>query len=530
MPIMQNVIAASSAMDVLVSVVTGGITGLYLLMLGFVAIFGIHRWVLVFLYYRHRHQTPKITQRFTELPKVTVQLPMYNELYVAERIIDSVCAFDYPADKLQIQVLDDSTDETRNIAQKAVQRHAAQGIDIVYIHRQDRTGFKAGALDNGLKTATGEFIVVFDADFVPKPDMLQHSIHYFTDEKIGMVQVRWDHINRDQSLLTRGQAILLDGHFVIEHAARSRSGRFMNFNGTAGIWRRICIEQGGGWQHDTLTEDLDLSYRCQLAGWRFIFLSDVTSPAELPPEIQGFKQQQFRWTKGAVQTAKKLLPRILCSKSLSWRVKLEASFHLLNPMSYLFMSILMLLLLPVFAMRISAFGDQATIRSLLDFSLFVIGSCSASTFYMCSQREIFHSWYDKVLYLPFLMSLGVGMGLNNGRGVLEALFGKDTAFERTPKFGVASDEKKNAWHKKAGSFARKPAFMPFIELAYGVYMTVCTVLCIKRGGYALICCLPFLITFTFGYYYVGFLSLQATYSSMFRRSKASEDILESSAV
>lgn len=488
-----------------------GVTGLYLVMLLLVAVFGLHRWMLVYLFYKHRKNTPQYQACFRQWPRVTIQLPMYNEQYVAERIIKACCAMDYPSDKLQIQVLDDSTDGTAALVAAVVDHFAAQGVDVVYLHRDHRHGFKAGALDEGLKTATGDFIAIFDADFVPQPDILKKTVPYFTDPKVGMVQVRWDHINRNQSLLTESQAILLDAHFIIEHAARNRSGRFMNFNGTAGLWRRDCIEGGGGWQHDTLTEDLDLSYRCQIKGWQFIFLPEVTSPAELPPEIDGFKQQQFRWTKGAVQTAMKLLPKILGSR-LPWKIKIEASFHLLNPMSYLFMSVLLLMLLPVFYFRCSFFDQGALTQIVFDMSIFMVASCSASAFYMASQKEIYSPWWKRIPYLPFLMGLGVGIALNNAKGILQALFNRDTPFERTPKFGVENREDKSDWLKRAPAFRRPRSWMPWIELAYGVYMVVCIVLCV-RSQTVLTFSLPFLVMFAVGYFYVGSLSLYVAWRS-----------------
>ncbi|MFQ6047827.1 MAG: cellulose synthase family protein, partial [Phycisphaerae bacterium] len=267
----------------------------YLAVAAVICLYGFHRWQLVYLYYRYRRNAPRLRACFVELPAVTVQLPMYNERYVARRIIKQACQIDYPRDRLQIQVLDDSTDQTTEIARRTVEQMRAAGHNVVYIHRDNRSGYKAGALEHGLKTATGEFVCIFDADFVPPRDILRRSIDYFTDPKVGMVQARWDHINRDHSLLTKTQAILLDGHFMIEHTARNRSGRFMSFNGTAGIWRKRCIIDAGGWQHDTLTEDLDLSYRAQLRGWRFVFLPELISPAELPPEMNAFKAQQYRW-------------------------------------------------------------------------------------------------------------------------------------------------------------------------------------------------------------------------------------------
>ena len=505
------VLASAAPADLLLDVIRYGLSTLYIILLLLVATFGFHRWILVYLYYKHRKNAPRAAATFSDLPCVTIQLPMYNELYVAQRVIASTCVIDYPKDKLQIQVLDDSTDETTRIASETVQQFAARGYNIIYLHRTNRCGFKAGALDEGLRVATGQFVAIFDADFIPRPDILLNTIHHFTDPAVGMVQVRWDHLNRQHSLLTRVQAILLDAHFMIEHTARNRSGRFMNFNGTAGLWRRSCIEDGGGWQHDTLTEDLDLSYRCQMKGWRFVYLPDITSPAELPPEINAFKQQQFRWTKGAIQTARKMLPAILRSP-LPLKVKIEAFFHLLNPMSYLFMSILILLILPVFYLQFSAFSQSGSVgRHLFDLSLFLLASCSASTFYLCSQREIFSTWFDKIKYLPFLMSIGVGMAINNSRGILEALFGKDSAFERTPKFGIDQQTSRNDWLKKAPSFARKKgSIVPFIEIAYGLYMTACIVLCLIRQS-PLSFSLPFLVIFAIGYFYVGILSLYSRY-------------------
>jgi len=509
MDLLYGLIQNLTLSEWLVDVVRGGLTGLYLTMLLFVSAFGLHRWHLVYLYYRHRRGRGPSEGRFAELPRVTVQLPMYNEPYVAERVIEACGRLDWPREKLQIQVLDDSTDETRGMAAAAVARWAAGGVNMEYVHRTNRGGFKAGALAHGLETATGEFIAIFDADFVPAADILHRLIHPFTDAEVGMVQARWEHINRDHSLLTQAESILLDGHFMIEHTSRNRSGRFMNFNGTAGMWRRACLESGGGWEQDTLTEDLDLSYRCQLRGWKFVYLPEVTVPAEVPPDIQGFKQQQFRWTKGAIQVAKKSLVRVLRS-DLGWRVKLEAFFHLVTPMSYLFMTILIMLLLPVFGLRLSVLREQSLARALFDVSLFVVASCSASTFYLCSQREITSDWRKRMKYVPFLMSLGVGIALNNSRAVLEACFGEESAFERTPKYGLERQKRQGEWSGKASSFGRKGSLIPYLELAFGAYVTLCIALVIRQGM-ILSVSLPFLIIFAVGYFYVGGLTLYGNY-------------------
>src|SRR5262249_47355778 len=278
----------------------------YFFVLIILAIYGWHRYYLVYLYLRHRDKEPRAAGPLDPLPIVTIQLPLYNELYVADRLIEAVCKIEYPRELLGVQVLDDSTDETRNVAEMSVRRLADQGVDIKYYHRTDRKGFKAGALEAGLKVARGELIAIFDADFIPPADFLSRLLPYFSDHKVGMVQARWGHINRDYSLLTKIQAILLDGHFVLEHGGRNRGGQFFTVHGTAGVWRRDAINEAGGWQHDTLTEDLDLSYRAQLRGWRFVFVSDLIAPAEVPVEMNAFKSQQHRWAKGSIQTCRKL--------------------------------------------------------------------------------------------------------------------------------------------------------------------------------------------------------------------------------
>src|SRR5947208_1679033 len=300
----------------------------YFFVLILLATYGIHRYALVYLYYKKKkNRTTEPEQKFSELPRVTVQLPIFNEQYVVDRLLQSICRLEYPREKLEIQLLDDSTDETVTVARGLVEHYAAQGYPITYHHRTNRAGYKAGALHEGLKTATGEFVAIFDADFVPPPDFLLRTIHHFTEPKIGMVQTRWTHINRNYSFLTEVEAILLDGHFVLEHSARARNDVFFNFNGTAGLWRRQAIDDAGGWQHDTLTEDTDLSYRAQLTGWKFIYRQDVECPAELPVEMTAFKIQQARWAKGLIQTGKKILPRVLKSDQ-PFRVKLEAWYHL----------------------------------------------------------------------------------------------------------------------------------------------------------------------------------------------------------
>ncbi|MCK6457502.1 MAG: glycosyltransferase family 2 protein [Phycisphaerae bacterium] len=472
------------------------------------AIYGVHRYHLVYLYYKHRRNKPRLTACFRELPRVTIQLPMFNERSVAARIIEATCQVDYPRDRLEIQVLDDSTDETVRIARNAVERMRAAGHPIVFLHRDQREGFKAGALAEGMKVATGEFILIFDADFIPPPDLLKRTIHHFTDPQVGMVQARWEHLNREHSLLTKTQAVYLDGHFVIEHTARNRSGRFMSFNGTAGIWRRTCIEDAGGWHHDTLTEDLDLSYRAQLRGWKFVYLPEITSPAELPPEMNAFKSQQRRWSKGGAQTCRKLLPRILASR-LPLKIKTEAFFHLTGCTSTIYVVLLTLLLFPVLYMKLTWLRDSTISRILVDSSLFLIATCSASTFYIASQREVFRTWGESLKYLPFLMSLGVGTSLNNARATIEGLLGHDSEFERTPKFGDTPDSTAARRPKSAAERRRSRVLQGYIELLFGIYLTACVVLSIRLGGFTW--GLPFLILFAVGYVYVSILTLYGQY-------------------
>lgn len=492
---------------------------LYLGVLLLLSIYGAHRYVLVYLYYKYKKNVPAHPKQFAELPAICVQLPMFNERYVAKRIIERTCQIDYPKDKMHIQVLDDSTDDTIQIASQTVEHFRSQGYWIDYIHRTDRSGFKAGALENGLKYTKAEFVAIFDADFIPEPDILRKTVHYFTDPKVGMIQARWDHLNRGHSLLTKSQAILLDGHFMIEHTARNRSGRFMSFNGTAGMWRRSCIAQAGGWQHDTLTEDLDLSYRAQLKGWKFIFLPDVISPAELPPEINAFKQQQHRWTKGGAQTARKLLGMVMASP-VGWRVKLEAFFHLTSCTVYGYIVLLSMMLGPALWLRVRFFPDHSLGRWLFDSSLFLLATCSASAFYLASQREIFNRCSDKIKYLPFLMALGIGISISNTLAAIEGFFCKGGEFVRTPKFGVEADRDRR-WKKNLTSFKEfRRTYLPIIEMAFGFYMLGCVAMCIHyRMAFFSI---PFLILFSVGYFYVALTSIAVRVQQSLAASRATE--------
>jgi cellulose synthase/poly-beta-1,6-N-acetylglucosamine synthase-like glycosyltransferase len=470
----------------------------YFIVLIILAAYGAHRYWLVYLYYKHKkNKTTDPAAYFDDLPRVTVQLPIFNEQYVVDRLLDAVCKLDYPREKLDIQLLDDSTDETIEVARALVERYAALGHPVSYLHRDNRKGFKAGALEEGLKTAKGEFVAIFDADFVPPPDFLLKCIHHFTDPKVGMVQTRWTHINRNYSLLTEVEAILLDGHFVLEHSGRARSGVFFNFNGTAGMWRRIAIDDAGGWQHDTLTEDTDLSYRAQLNDWKFLYLQDVECPAELPIEMTAFKTQQARWAKGLIQVSKKILPRVLIS-DVPRSVKIEAWYHLTANLSYPLMIVLSVLLLPAMVIRFY----QGWFQMLyIDLPLFMASTFSISSFYLVSQKELFpKTWLRTFLYLPFLMALGIGLTITNTRAVLEALAGKQTAFARTPKYRVESKKDKVA----AAKYRKRLGWVPWLELLVGTYFALTVYYAIDNENYITV---PFLLLFVIGYWCTGLMSL-----------------------
>lgn len=493
----------------------------YITVLSLLCVYGLHRYILVLIYFRTRRNAPRPRARFEDPPRVTVQLPMYNERYVAERIIDGACRIDYPADKLQIQVLDDSTDETVEIARAAVERWRSQGREVLYLHRSDRTGYKAGALEAATRSASGEYILIFDADFIPPPDLLRRTIDYFTDPRVAMVQARWEHLNRETSLLTQAEAILLDGHFVIEHTARNRSGRYMNFNGTAGIWRKAAIEDAGGWQHDTVTEDLDLSYRAQLRGWKFVFLPEVTAPAELPPEMNAFKAQQHRWTKGIAQTCVKLLPAIL-GGDCGWKVKLESFFHLTSGCVYILVVLLSLLLGPALLSKLILEEHEYPLwRLICDLGLFYLGTGSALSFYIVSQRQIRRRWRDILKYLPSLIAIGIGIAVNNAAAVVEGLFTKAGEFVRTPKFGDQA-RRAGGWQQRLSGFKFRGAWKAWLELALGLYLTAC--LCsfffFDRWFSKVSAALPFMGLFIFGYFYVAFQTFKSHWLSRRRDAAA----------
>ena len=464
--------------------------------------YGIHRWCIIYLFLKNRRRVPQPVSHFAELPVVTVQLPIYNERYVAERLLRAVDALDYPREKLEVQVLDDSTDDTRQVIEQEVARLRATGLDITCCSTaRTAPGSRPGRWRTGCTPPRAITFLSSTPTSCPTPDILHKTVHFFTDPGVGMIQTRWGHLNRAYSLLTRVQAMFLDGHLLLEQTARSRSGRFFNFNGTAGLWRKSCIEAAGGWQHDTLTEDLDLSYRAQLAGWRFVFLSDVVTPAELPVDMNGFKSQQHRWTKGSIQTCKKILPRILRS-DLPWTIKLEATLHLTSNFCYLLLACLCLLL------QHGGGGSGWSRFWLFDVPVFMTASVSVAVFYLCAQRELYpRTWMKEMLLLPALIALGIGLSLNNAKAVLEALFNYSTAFVRTPKYGIgdhaATRASQQAW--RASRYLPMRSLLPILELAFAVYFTWFVYDAAVHGQYT---SLPFLVFFQLGFCYVAFSSLK----------------------
>jgi cellulose synthase/poly-beta-1,6-N-acetylglucosamine synthase-like glycosyltransferase len=485
----------------------------YFSILAVLSFYGLHRFEMIRGYWKHRRRVPAPPRgRFTELPPVTIQLPIYNEQYVVERLLEETVKIDYPAHLLQIQVLDDSTDETHAFTERLCRGYREAGVSIEYIHRTNRHGFKAGALENGLQTATGEFVAVFDADFLPPRDFLQRTIHHFTDPKIGMVQTRWGYLNRHYNVLTEVQAMLLDGHFVLEHVARAGGGLFFNFNGTGGILRRSMISDAGGWQHDTLTEDSDLSYRAQLNGWKFVYDPTVECLSELPVDTYGFQVQQSRWAKGLTQVAKKLLMRILRA-DLPFRVKLEAFCHLTPNISYPLMVVVTAMMLPVMIVR---FYMGWLEMLLIDLPLIIASFWSISAFYLIAQRELFpKSWKRSILFLPSLMAAGVALTIINTRAVIEALVGYQTSFARTPKYAIG-DQKKT--HIKA-TYRNRSGWLPYAELGVGLAFVGMVYFAIESYNYLAI---PFLMLFVGGYLWAGCTTLWQEYQGRlaFERQQA----------
>ncbi|MEK6757289.1 MAG: cellulose synthase family protein [Bacteroidota bacterium] len=459
--------------------------------------FGAHGFVMVYYYLRNRGKESALLVLERE-PVVTVQLPIYNEYYVVERIIEAVCSIEYPKDKLEIQVLDDSTDETVELAAETIRHYQSLGYDIKHVRRPNRAGFKAGALKDGLETARGEFIAIFDADFVPNSSFLRKTLPYFfQDERIALVQTRWEHLNSDYSLLTRAQAMALDGHFVIEQTVRNRAGYFMNFNGTGGIWRKTAILDAGDWQSDTLTEDLDLSYRAQLRGWRFKYLEDFTSPAELPAEVNALKTQQFRWTKGAIETARKILPDVWKS-SIPLRVKIHSTFHLTNNIVFPFILLAGILNVPLIFIKQQ--GGHDLYFAMM--SVFVLAFIGSFLFYMLSQKAVYSDWRRRLLLFPLFMAGSMGFAVNNSRAVFEGLFRRKSEFIRTPKYRI--EGKKDSWREKK-YVPLKLDWVVLIEIALAVY---CFFGVISSLYYLEIAAVPFQLLYCLGFSFVSALSVK----------------------
>jgi cellulose synthase/poly-beta-1,6-N-acetylglucosamine synthase-like glycosyltransferase len=472
----------------------------YFLALFILFVFGLHGFIMIFYYNKYRDNKPVPTDKIKE-PLVTIQLPLFNEMYVVERLINSVCEIDYPKNKLEIQVLDDSTDETVNITARAVEQKKNEGFDIIHVRRTNREGFKAGALKEGLKTAKGEYIAIFDADFIPDKNFLRKTLSFFTDENIGLVQTRWEHLNGDFSLLTKAQALALDGHFVIEQSVRNKAGFFINFNGTGGVWRKECIEDAGNWHADTLTEDLDLSYRAQLNGWRFVYLKDFTSPAELPSEINALKSQQFRWTKGAIETAKKILP-LVWKSDVPMRVKLQSTFHLTNNIVFPFILLAAILNVPLIFIKNS--GSHELYFAVM--SLFVLAFISSFLFYLYSQKDVRADWRKKIVLFPLFMAGSMGFAVNNSRAVMEGLLSRKSEFVRTPKFKLENE--KDSWVGKRYT-NRKIGLSVYVELIMAIY---CLVGIGSSIYFAEIAALPFQILFFLGFSFVSLTSIKHAYS------------------
>ncbi len=466
---------------------------LYFAVLLLLSAYGLHRSHLVWLCFRHRRalaRTQAVAPAQVDdaaLPIVTIQLPLFNEATVATRLLDHVALMDYPRDRLEVQVLDDSTDETQALVRAHVERLRAAGHDFVYLHRTDRTGYKAGALEEGLRVAKGDLIAIFDADFLPQPDFTRTCVAHFEDPRVGMVQTRWGHLNREHSLLTRVQALMLDGHHMVENRARFAAGCLFNFSGTGGMWRRQAIIDAGGWQHDTLTEDLDLSYRAQLAGWQFVYRADVVSPAELPEDVSAFRAQQYRWAKGTVQTSRKLLARVLSAPELTVTQRIEAFFHLTPHFAYPLMVVLSVLLLP--ALVLMPATDTRTML-LVDLPLCIGTTGSLGAFYALAEIAQGRSAKGALVRLPALIALGAGLAPHLTKAVLEGLDSMAGEFVRTPKKG-----------SREGRY-RARANLPTVEVALALVSFVSVIASIEtRHWFAT----PFAMLFTFGYGYVALL-------------------------
>ena len=507
----------------------------YFLVLFGMAGYGFDRFMKVILYLVHRKDVPKPAGQWEEWPLVTIQLPMFNEKYVVEGLLRSVTAIDYPKDKLEIQILDDSTDDTWELCKQQVELYKAQGFDIVCLHRVDRTGFKAGALEAADAVAKGEFLLILDADFRPEPDILKVTMPYFTDPKVALVQTRWGHINREKNMLTKLQGIFLDGHFALEQTVRNRSGRFFTFNGTAGVWRKQAITDGGGWEHDTITEDMDLSYRVQMKGWNFVYLNDYVTPAELPEDMDGFKTQQHRWTKGSIQVCQKMLLTIWRA-NIPLKAKLEATTHLTCNYSYLALIFLCFLVMPISIGSIAPTGIMAwdgNIMPWLIFILFFFASVTVCIFYITAQAIVRPKrWWRVFIYMLPLLALAVGMAVNNSKAVLEAIFAKGKSsgeFVRTPKFGESMEANKSVEKRSSGYKALKSVLVPVLELVFGLFFGALE----ARNLFLFFCgdiysIVNFLLMSPFlGFFYTSFCSFARLIDGVRQRRRAAQAVAQS---
>jgi cellulose synthase/poly-beta-1,6-N-acetylglucosamine synthase-like glycosyltransferase len=450
----------------------------------------------------HEKDLPPLDMQDTsEFPLVTVQLPIFNELYVIERLIDAVAAFNYPKEKIEIQVLDDSTDETVDIVAARVAYWREKGLDIKQIRRVDRKGFKAGALQEGLKTAKGKYVAIFDADFIPHPDFLLQTIPYFDTEKVAVVQTRWEHLNKDYSILTKIQAFALDMHFRVEQSGRNSAGYFMNFNGTAGLWRIAAIQDAGGWMSDTLTEDLDLSYRAQLKGWKFRYIETISSPAELPTDMNAVKSQQYRWNKGGAETARKIGYRVMVAH-LPLKVKLHAIAHLFNTTNYIFIFLTAILSVPLLFIK-NIYVDIDFFRYA---SVFLIGSISIGFAYFIATRQgedtSKKTWGTFLKRFPIFLAITMGLSLHNARAVFKGWMGQKSAFIRTPKFNIVG--KGDIWKNKQ-YVPTKISAITYLEGIFCLYFMFGIGMGVYYGDYGL---LPFHVMAAFGFGLIFFFSLK----------------------
>ncbi len=472
----------------------------YIFSLTIILVFASHGFIMLYYHNKYEKNNPLENEKMLFDKKVTIQLPLYNELYVSKRLIDAVCNIDYPKELLEIQVLDDSTDETVKVVADVVREKQDEGFDIKHIRREIRSGFKAGALKEGMLTAKGEYVAIFDADFVPSPNFLKKTLGFFTDDNVGMVQTRWEHLNEDYSMLTKVQALALNGHFVIEQTVRNKAGFFINFNGTGGIWKKSCIVDAGNWHADTLTEDLDLSFRAQLKGWKFVYLRDYTTPAELPSEMNALKAQQFRWTKGAIETAKKLLPAVWRSK-ISLRVKLQSTFHLTNNIVFPFILVAGILNVPLIFIKNS--GPYDNFFNFM--AVFVTAFISSFLFYLYAQKDIHTNWRKKITLFPIFMAGSMGLAVNNTRAVVEGLLSRKSDFIRTPKYKVVG--KKDSLIKNKYLSNIKVDSSAFVEMLLAGY---CLIGVVASIYFLEIAALPFQLMFFMGFFLVSVLSFKHT--------------------